>query len=98
MLMHVSVCFSVGVCVFWYVCGSAVSLPPLPRWAYGSDHCGNHGRASTVTPGDERLHCHLWAARSIRQPGACLYTVGGGEMHSEQGVSVSTCVKLKSQL
>lgn len=75
MLMRVCVC----VCL----CVSPVSLFPLFRWANGADHCGNHGGAASVATGDERLHCHLWTARPIRQPGARLCTVGGGEMHCE---------------
>lgn len=63
--------------------------PPLcPRWPHGADHCGDHGRAAAVVTGDERLHCHLREARPIGEPGACLCTVGGGEVPSEQGVSV----------
>ena len=60
MLMYVSVCvcLPVGVCL----CVSPVSLSPLPRWANGADHCGNHGGAPSVATGDERLHYHLWTA------------------------------------
>lgn len=72
-------------CVFLrYLCST------FCRWFNGADHRGNHGRAAAVTARDERLHCHLWAARPIREPGACLCTVGGGEMHCEQRASVST--------
>lgn len=75
--MHVCVAFGVSLCV------SLVSLSPLCRWANGADHHGNNGRATAVTAGDERLQCHLWTARPIREPGASLCTVGGGEMHCE---------------
>lgn len=72
--MLMCVCLS---CVF------PVLLSPLLRWANGADHRGNHGGAPSVPTGDERLHCHLWAARPIREPGAGLCTVGGGEMLCE---------------
>lgn len=59
MLMHVSACVSLlGVC---FVCFSCIAVP-LPRWANGADHCGNHGGTAQVAPGDERLHRHLWTA------------------------------------
>ncbi|XP_026013887.1 zinc finger FYVE domain-containing protein 9 isoform X4 [Astatotilapia calliptera] len=78
-------CLSRRVSPHWcvFVCVSPVSLSPLRRWANGADHRGNHGGAPSITTGDERPHCHLWTAGPIREPGACLCTVGGGEMHCE---------------
>ncbi|XP_055077359.1 zinc finger FYVE domain-containing protein 9 isoform X2 [Periophthalmus magnuspinnatus] len=58
--------------------------PPLcPRWPHGADHRGDYGRTEAVATGDERLHCHLWKARPVREPGACLCTVGGGKVQGE---------------
>lgn len=74
-----SECQSVAVCL----CVSPVLLSPLFRWINGANHRGNHGRASPITTGDERLHCHLWTARPIREPGACMCAVGGGKMHCQ---------------
>lgn len=78
-------CLSRRVSPHWcvFVCVSPVSLSPLHRWANGADHRGNHGGAPSITTGDERPHRHLWTAGPIREPGACLCTVGGGEMHCE---------------
>lgn len=89
-LMHVSM----GL----FVCSSCIAVPPLLRWAYGAGHRGNHGGGSQVAPRDERLHSHMWAARPIKEPGARLFTVGGGEMCSEQGVGVYTCLNWTIQV
>lgn len=68
----------VSVCVFFLYC-----CPLLLRWAYGAGHRGDHGGDPPVAPGDERLHRHMRAARPTRESGACLFTVGGGEVHCE---------------
>lgn len=80
----VQACLS--TCVRALVSCSYFAVPPLcPRRPHGADHRGDHGGAAAVATGDERLHCHLREARPIGEPGACLCTVGGGEVQSEQG-------------
>lgn len=67
------------------VCASVspVSLSTLHRWADGADHRGNHGGAAQGDARDEGLHRYLRTSRPIREPGAGVCAVGGGQMHCE---------------
>lgn len=87
-------CASVSPCCWRLsVRSSCIAVPSSCRRPHGAGHRGNHGGDPPVAPGDEGLQHHMRATGPIREPGACLFTMGGGEVLCEQRVSVFTCLK-----